>query len=71
MFNKHQNTSEYLEEQSPELCFLYCPHQVTENIKHLNTFKTLIRPMPWFLKSLFNKHTFWARTRVYLQNSPA
>lgn len=41
MFNKHQNTSEYLEDQTTELYFLYCPHQVIENIEHLNTFKTL------------------------------
>lgn len=51
MFNKHQNTSEYLEDQTTELYFLYCPYQIIENIEHLNTFKTLIRPMPWFLKS--------------------
>lgn len=73
MFNKHQNTSKYLEDQTTELYYLYCPHQVTENIEHLNTFKTLIRPMPYFFDffflnpSLFDEHTFLARTRVYLQ----
>lgn len=40
MFNKHQKISEYLEDQTTQLYFLYCPQQVIENVEHLNTFMT-------------------------------
>lgn len=67
MFNKHQNTSEYLEDDTIELYTLYCPHQ---SYRTLNAY---IHSKPWsdsaihscLNASLFNKYTFLAKTRMY------